>query len=292
MVTLSWFDRGARAVSKRWPDAPSGYVCPLCLAFFPAERSGELTREHAPPRSSRGSVVTLTCLRCNNNAGIFLDPEMAKREAGLDFLRGTMEAPVLVDLQLGGITQRVTIQAQGGSIKIVGLSEPKANRRGTSAAIQSELVRLADEDAWDGFRFSVTSINDYSPQRARVGWLRSAYLVAFAALGYRYIAREVMDPIRRRIANPASTDLEYFSITNPRAKPTQRQILRIDLTRELDSVVVQMGRHVVFLPGFRAGQNLYDHLASFAKQGQYLKFELHGDVLPWPGQMELALDWL
>jgi hypothetical protein len=39
-------------------------------------------------------------------------------------------------------------------------------------------------------------------RRTRVGWLRSAYLVAFAALGYRYILRSALRRVASQIASP------------------------------------------------------------------------------------------
>ncbi|SNT07669.1 hypothetical protein SAMN06309944_1984 [Micrococcales bacterium KH10] len=48
--------------------------CPICLS------AGELTKEHVPPARLGGSVLTLTCKRCNNVYGGFEDGLLARVE--------------------------------------------------------------------------------------------------------------------------------------------------------------------------------------------------------------------
>jgi hypothetical protein len=127
VVTSQWFEFAGAGL--RWPDTPFGYICPLCLAFFPPECASQLTREHAPPRAMGGTVVTFTCLVCNNHAGVLLDHEMKNLEVPLDFHQSTMPQPVQSTLRFAGVTQHVTMQAQ------------KSNRGGTSTAIEGETAR-------------------------------------------------------------------------------------------------------------------------------------------------------
>ena len=95
-IRENWFNLGASAVAKIWPDPPACYVCPLCArGFLPsALESGELTLEHAPPRRLKGREVALTCRPCNNLAGHTLDNNVSVREDQLDFVMGTMERPL------------------------------------------------------------------------------------------------------------------------------------------------------------------------------------------------------
>ena len=49
---------------------------------------------------------------------------------------------------------------------------------------------------------SFTIHTRFDEARARLSWIRSAYLAAFAALGWSYIFRKVMDPFRNQLKQP------------------------------------------------------------------------------------------
>ena len=64
----SWFDLGARALQRLFPDAPVHYMCPLCLTSYYEDDLSQLTFEHVPPRSVGGQRLVLTCRVCNEQA--------------------------------------------------------------------------------------------------------------------------------------------------------------------------------------------------------------------------------
>jgi hypothetical protein len=51
-------------------------------------------------------------------------------------------------------------------------------------------------------KFSFTIHTRYDDAKARLSWIRSAYLVAFAALGWTYAFRPELDAVRERILHP------------------------------------------------------------------------------------------
>jgi hypothetical protein len=69
-------------------------------------------------------------------------------------------------------------------------------------------------EAWERLRgggnvkFQITF--NYRQQVVEIGWLRAACIVAFAALGYRYITEPTLDVVRRQIREPRELVLERF----------------------------------------------------------------------------------
>ena len=121
-----------------------------------------------------------------------------------------------------------------------------------------------------------------------VGWLRSAYLVGFAAFGYRYAFHPWLGVVRQQLAAPNDDVVRFFSATVPTAPPTTRGIIIIEQPHELRSLVVLMGRQVVFLPWYEDGKGLYDRL--LVRAGQESKEDVFGKIVPWPHSPQYALD--
>lgn len=171
------------------PQAASLYACPLCLLGFSVdeiEDGGRLTEEHAPPDKLDGEVVCLTCADCNHRAGRILDSHMVRAERLLDFAAGRDTPPLRARIGVNGVEQRSRVSRETGGVKFFGV--PRANAPGTTGAIQSvleELVALGDSAC--GTTINVTFDEPFDERHVAIGWLRSAYLVAFAAFGYRYI---------------------------------------------------------------------------------------------------------
>src|SRR5689334_22706625 len=109
-------------------------------------------------------------------------------------------------------------------------------------------------------QFGITARDEVRFKEVKVGWLRSAYVVAFAALGYRYVLRDQRQPIRDQIAAADQDLLRGFWTIEPAADRSKRQIGLVRFGSDVSSVTVQMRRHIVFLP--RPGEgDVYAHLA-------------------------------
>ena len=70
----------------------------------------------------------------------------------------------------------------------------------------------------EDFTFKV-EFPEFSRERARVSWLRSAYLAFFATLGYRFIFRPELDVVRVRINDPKREEPRTFRIIRPESSP-------------------------------------------------------------------------
>ena len=228
---LRWFDQGARsfAVALK-PGAPMAsvphYVCPLCIDLSnegrltvrmfrrQAVETGHLTAEHTPPRSFWGRELLLTCAPCNHHAGARLDAEARKRENPRDALSGRTRRPVAVRLTAGGhtIPARLSTEGRTYALKIPKHFKKAGVVEGFQAAIhhdnKGDRSILVNFDA-DAFRW----------KEACASWLRAAYLVMFAVLGYRYVFRPELSLVRRQIAEPDVEHIPVFMVQLPSAPP-------------------------------------------------------------------------
>jgi hypothetical protein len=295
---LRWFTQGKQAVEtslKIAAQVPQCYVCPLC---FPINRvflreaidTGELTLEHVPPDALGGRELVLTCSECNKRAGAMLDHQMLTLEQMLDFGRGTLIRPARARLIMGTQVLNAKVKAVGTNVEIFGI--PKANRPNIAELLEPEIQKLLHEHREEGATFSVKFDKALHYRRALVGWLRTAYLVAFALFGYRYIFDPRLIPVRRQIAESDSEHIPVFAMTLTDAQDIDRQVVLIREPKQYRSLYIQMRQHAVFLPSPEDSGALYPRLATDSESGKFRQFTYHGDILPWPREPLYSLDWL
>src|SRR5438552_3370473 len=114
----------------------------------------------------------------------------------------------------------------------------------------------------EGRSFDLT-FRGYDEPRARAALLRSAYIAAFALLGYRYILRSALDVVRDQIAKPDADLIPRFSLHLGGAEPrTHRLIISVTQPASLRCVLVGIGDQAVFLPGLEPWPRIYERLAA------------------------------
>ena len=281
-MIANWFHRGAAAwqrVSSR-PDRGYLYVCPLCGRGFSLERIRALSIEHAPAKAFGGKALCLTCKECNHRAGSQLDIEALKYELGYDFQLGTMPKPVPASLTLDATTVFVDMHAIGDSILLMGI--PEANSLKASQEM-TELLRgvSADPDRWRKTDINI-EFDAGHPRRAHLAVLRWAYLVSFALFGYRYVFNARLRPIRDQLASPDDEILPVFSVTDVEQSRQERRVFFIREPQWLQSIAVQIGRHVVYLPDPWAHSTPYEEMARQSRAGQKLEVRIEGSMSKWP----------
>ena len=157
------------------------------------------------------------------------------------------------------------------------------------AGIEPPLVELPSDEQ----RFTV-SLPRPSQSYVQAGWLRAAYLAAFARFGYRHALRPLMEPIRAQIEDPNGNHIQRFILHGGSAPPDRRLMRSVTTPRSARSLIVQMGRHLVFLPGFHAdGDTLYQRLTERAlwPPSQRTLTSLRGPIYDWPTSPVPALDF-
>ena len=281
--STAWFDRGVAAIQRIASIEMAGkmaglYVCPLCIRGFDRQGLSQLTREDAPPKSLRGRKLALTCKDCNSSAGADLDSQMAAED---NFQRGWTTRPLRSKLAIGDISANIDLTVKQPNISIGNFR--RINSPATSDALAREFDTISGKDLQLMIRL------DHDARLAQIGWLRSAYIIAFAALGYSYILQPTLDIVRRQFQDPACNLLSNFcGASGDGSSAHQRMGWTSDLESGLEAIAVQMGRRIALLPGFDPDDDVYAKLAKMP-----MPASLSGVMtdIPWPTQPMHSLDF-
>ncbi len=288
-TAASWFNLGARAFAKAFPTIlpehdDTFYVCPLCMYAFTRQAiaAGSVTLEDVPPKSVGGKPLVLTCRRCNSRSGHELDAHVRRAEDLVAGITGTLGRPQRVRIVMGDVKLNALLETSADPRRrmlITGL--PNNNAPKVRQAFEDHLERATGPGRrWDGLTVEFYG-EAYSPSRADIGWLRAAFLLAFALFGYRYALNPALASVRRQIATPTEKVIERFKIALPPPFPSRRAFIRIQEPEWLDALAVQFGRHVVFLPHTN-DKDFYERLDRGARDCGSETVHFQGTEMPWP----------
>ena len=229
--------------------------CPICLTPFMEDevRAGvTVSLEHVPPKAVGGSVMCLTCTRCNAHAGGTADQALAMMH------REMSGGGAKVKLNVFG-TEHTTYSLPNDDAlrkRIAKLAIRSPGVKNLQRKIESEgrktvlLTEITRGPTWDpSAGISVMPIRPAWDEVA-VSWLRSAYLMVFSLLGkggYRYAESEAIRPIRAQLMSP-DEDVEPCSLwdLSPLSKSKNLIVMK---RRELPSCwVVKVDKVGVMLP--------------------------------------------
>jgi hypothetical protein len=133
----------------------------------------------------------------------------------------------------------------------------------------------------------------------KAGWLRAGYLVAFAALGYRYILDAALEPVRQQIGNPAvdnvglgvspqNKDADTYSTTSSNGV-IEHQLVVLPEAPWGRSLLVRLAGHKVLLPLAEHDRAFYERLNRYAEASG--RADLKGYILLWPTEPHFAFDY-
>jgi hypothetical protein len=304
-----WFVEGAAALRRSLPaiDRPDFlsltgefYACPCCLRPYGRDDldARVLTEEDVPPAKLGGRKLLLTCKSCNNTAGTRLDRPAADREALHDFLAGRGPDRALdAEFTVGDdITIHGDIRHADDALLLFVV--PNNNHPKHLEELTRTLDTWAAGDVANARgRYRLT--RRVSVMRARLSWVRAAYLAAFAALGWQYVFQPYLDPLRAQLADPAASLLPPLALFEPDASPERRQLYIVQEPHELRSLAVVLDRYTVFLPSPEDPQPfeaLSTALAQFPvvptspPQLARKKISWTGKQVPWPAEPLYILD--
>lgn len=129
----------------------------------------------------------------------------------------------------------------------MGVPKPKINNPADLERME-EHMRVLSETRSTDFRFTVTPQLRYFADHARVSWIRTAYLAAFALFGWNYILQPALQPIREQLMNSSTITLPLLSMYDPNGDPGRHEIWTIKQPTEHRSLLVIAGQQGMFLP--------------------------------------------
>jgi len=255
----TWFEVGAANVERLWPEAGRAYRCPLCGRFFSSDGIGDLTEEHAPPESLGGKAVALTCRPCNSRAGGTVDAAMGSQAELRRIAARVMDKPIRARLRQSGHDVNVDVKFTPEGVQVFGL--PERNDPAEYAGWIADMNKMTEDGSWGKVGEMRLTRRFKDPGRlGLVGWMRSAYVLAFAALGYTYAFNVRLKEVWRQLGDPSAEIVDACFYRDLRHAPPANRLLMVEKPAEVQSILVQMGRHAVFLPGISHGSPEYAEL--------------------------------
>jgi len=243
-VKEHWFRRGAYALGCHFPRFKGkGYGCPICLR---ASRDVNLfTAEDVPLRKVGGRPLVLTCEPCNSRSGCQLDTHWAKLDDVEAFVRAELAQPLTAELRCGEAKTAVEITAGPGGYQTA-IVQKASSQKAIDA--QLEAFQLAHQQGEPARLHLTLNKSRYSEQRARLSVLRSAYLLSFSVMGYRFLGE--WDRIRRQILAPAKIDEPLLRLVRyePEHDRHARQLGIIWEPVTIRAMYVRFGRFAALIP--------------------------------------------
>jgi hypothetical protein len=153
----------------------------------------ELTEEHVIPKKLGGTLVTLTCKRCNSTHGAELDAELIQMVRCHDSLQGVGSTRFKGHLEVAGIRVPTDVD---WNLAVPAESTNFLLRR-FNPAIHAQLREALKSGTVDTVKVHMSF--GYNEARANLAALRIAYLASFREAGYRYILTPAVQRIRQLI---------------------------------------------------------------------------------------------
>jgi hypothetical protein len=170
-----------------------------------------------------------------------------------------------VNLKAGAHRLAATFTQKDGKYN-VDSSKTKRNAHRPDAAVGIQKILSRPE----GSHRDITLSFDYDrfdADRARVSWLRTAYLALFAVTGYRLILGPEMEVVRRQILEPKVSHIPTFLIdTRTDDDWTDRTFIRVTTPEWARSWGIKVGHYVVSLP-LPGDILLYERIAAKRAEG-------------------------
>lgn len=198
----------------------NNFICPLCLKTYQfLDPDNNITIEHVPPEKLGGKPLLLTCKDCNSICGYNLDIYLINEVRNSYVLRHLDKKRHKAKLQIEDVCINADATIIGNSDIFFNIDEQKNNPKSYNALNKY----LATDDSI--YRINATiklSEQKTNTKKAAIAILKSAYLLAFYYLGYRYILHSNLDPIRKQILYP-DNDLfgGKYILSNERHLPAE-----------------------------------------------------------------------
>lgn len=205
------------------------YICPLCIEPHKTlNESNPLTLEDAPPKSLSGKANTLTCKKCNNQAGHKIDFHLAERLNEIENKKFTPNTSINVRTKIGTETFNGTLSVdKDGTMTML-----HSNKNNHPEKLKTAIENLSKDHVVD-FDFLKSRI---VPEKLEYALLKAAFIILFEETGYALILDKTYDFIREQISKPEIRiypENFWFNNTN-----NIKDGVYFNMTRGMESIIV------------------------------------------------------
>lgn len=195
-------------------EIPGQFVCPICLTLF--DSINDLSDAHIVPEAMGGSLVTITCRKCNNEVGRTIESyEIERAKFNRTFLGDGKNSwrvrlyPLDSNKESGKVLADMSLiedgQKQTWKFKIV-------DRQYNPAALNEIIKSLMNPSG--GFNVNFRAKAGWC--RAKLTYLHSAFLFLFDQFGYEWVLNPCTTPIREQIQKPQEDLISFNTIQLPK----------------------------------------------------------------------------
>jgi hypothetical protein len=287
---LTFFNLGVNSFRNLTGLSEEIYICPICGRGFDKNAVYDkiLTVEHAPPKSMGGKGIALTCVCCNRDAGHRIDASVKARNDQFRFIEAMADRRNTysgrVRLGIAGETLNFDLSIGPARMEMVPVrNDPKAKARWLA-----QMKQYATTGTWDGTQFTVTSRQKFHMWRSKVGDLKTAYLLGFAAFGYRWAFNHRLDLVRKQIRNPDDKVIDGFWLFLGWNTLSPKTLALVQ--NPFEFVYVCLGRTAVILPWVTGPPNVWGLLRSRYSKGNRINLQMAGTQILWPDRPKMLLD--
>jgi len=284
------FHIGAAAAAKYRGGDSSLYFCPICGRGFGigATETGDLTIEHVPPRATGGKPLLLTCAECNSQAGHKIDFHAANESEinrFTSFFSSQDDTLKHCTLQMEeeNIVVELSKKEKLISIKVIG----NCNNPITLEKLNHHFVELQRSGTWDGHTFSITKAFKLDLRILHLSYLRTAFLLLTAWLGYRFAFDHRMEVIRKQILNPDQNIMsgEFCFKRSGSCEHMPRNVI-MNVSLPFSHFLVSFDNFFVVFPHPSSSTNIYDQIKMISN----MHTQITGRIFSWPSSMTMLLD--
>jgi hypothetical protein len=122
-------------------------------------------------------------------------------------------------------------------------------------------MEAAAQSGSSDWGFSLSLTLRHNPAKEAIAWLKVGYLYAFAAIGYQFILRHELDPVREQLRRP-SDPVAPGLVRRALQPPGPDGIAFVSSPPEFTSILVLVGRVLIFLPDFSHPSDFYQRMAA------------------------------
>lgn len=286
---VAFFRKGAAALAKYRNGDKSLYICPICCRGFNEREAetGVLTLEHVPPQCLGGKPLLLTCNKCNSRLGSEVEvhaSNLCVLKNMRDILVGDYEGTTWCTLQMGGEKINVALSRLAGGTEFripIEKNNPAAVER------HSEYMKLLyTQGKWDGESFEVTKEVKFDYRLMKLAFLKSAFLLVTAWLGFGYALRGQLGIVRDQLKNPEKELLDSFWFVPEKEAGLPAKCI-FYVTDPLPFFLVSFDDGAVILPSPDSPVDLYENVLGFKNMTK----RVTGKIYAWPEQATMFLDF-